>query len=87
LLCSQATNIIAVNLRLGNSLRRYTVPKTVLQELAEADAMHALSVKMKAQKDTTSSAALDRKVTAKRKKAIARMGKVVRKGGGKKAVI
>jgi len=63
------------------------MPKTVLQELAEADAMHALSVKMKAQKDIASSAALDRKVTSKRKKAIARMGRVVKKSASKKAVI
>jgi len=63
------------------------MPKTVLQELAEADAMHALAVKMKAQHDTDSADALNRKVTAKRRKAIARMGKVVRKGGSKKAVI
>lgn len=63
------------------------MPKTVLQELAEADAMHGLSVKMKAQRDVDSAAALDRKVTAKRKKAIARMGRVVKRSASKKAVI
>jgi len=62
------------------------MPKTVLQELAEADAMHALAVRMKAQKDTVSATALESKVTAKRKKAIARMGRKV-KSGAKKAVV
>jgi len=63
------------------------MPKTVLEELAEADAMHGLAVKMKAQKDVASHDALERKVKSKRKKAIARMGRPVKKAGGSKAVI
>lgn len=65
------------------------MPKRVEVELEEADRMHALAVRMRAQKDTASAAALDRKVATKRKKAIARMGKVVKRGdgGGKRAVV
>lgn len=63
------------------------MPKTVEDELSEADRMHGLAVKMRAQKDTTSADALERKVKTKRRKAIARMGKVVKKAGTGKAVI
>lgn len=65
------------------------MPKRVEEELAEADRMHALSVRMRQQKDVTSADALDRKVKSKRGKAIARMGKVVKRGnsGGKRAVV
>lgn len=58
------------------------MPKPVEQELAEADRMHALAVRMRAQKDASSADALETKVRNKRRKAIARMGKRV---GGKKA--
>lgn len=64
------------------------MPKRVEEELSEADRMHALAVKMRAQKDTGSADALEAKVRSKRRKAIARMGKGVKKGGAaKKAVI
>lgn len=56
------------------------MPKRVEEELAEADRMHALAVRMRAQKDAVSADALDRKVTTKRRKAIARMGKKVQVG-------
>lgn len=59
------------------------MPKTVEQELAEADRMHGLAVKMKAQKDTTSADALEAKVRTKRRKAIARMGRKVGKSSQK----
>jgi len=54
------------------------MPKRVEDELAEADRMHALAVRMRSQKDTDSADALDRKVKLKRKRAIARMGKPVK---------
>jgi len=63
------------------------MPKTVEAELAEADRMHALAVKMRAQKDTASADSLETKVRAKRRKAIARMGRRVKGAGSKKAVI
>jgi len=52
-------------------------PKTVENELAEADRMHALAVKMRAQKDPGSADSLENKVRAKRRRAIARMGRKV----------
>lgn len=51
------------------------MPKRVEEELAEADRMHAQAVRMRAQKDTTSADLLENKVKAKRRRAIARMGK------------
>ena len=64
------------------------MPKPVEQELAEADRMHALAVKMRAQKDTTSADMLESKVRTKRRKAINRMGKRVGGSkGGKKGVV
>ena len=63
------------------------MPKTVEQELSEADRMHALAVRMRQQKDLTSADALDRKVQHKRRNAIKRMGRVVKKAGARKAVI
>lgn len=50
--------------------------------------MHALAVKMRAQKDPGSADKLEAKVKAKRSRAIARMGKKVRKAGsGGSAVV
>ena len=65
------------------------MPKRVEEELAEADRMHALAVRMRSQRDISSADALDRKVAAKRKKAIARMGKAVKRGngGGKRVIV
>jgi len=63
------------------------MPKTVEQELSEADRMHGLAVRMRAQKDTASADALESKVRQKRKNAIKRMGKIVKKVGGSKAVV
>lgn len=64
------------------------MPKRVEEELAEADRMHAQAVRMRAQKDEVSAALLDRKVKAKRRKAIGRMGKAPKRGGaGGKVVI
>lgn len=63
------------------------MPKTVEEELAEADRMHGLAVKMRAQKDISSADALERKVKSKRRKAIGRMGRIVKKVGSGKAVI
>ncbi len=63
------------------------MPKRVEEELAEADRMHALAVRMRSQKDVSSADALDRKVVTKRKKAIARMGKGVKKGTTKRVVV
>ncbi len=54
------------------------MPKPVLVELSDADKMHALAVRMKAQGDTDSADKLERKVRAKRGKAISRMGKRVK---------
>ncbi len=54
------------------------MPKTVLQELSEADDMHALAVKMGKQGDKVSAAALNEKVSKKRKAAIKRMGHKVK---------
>lgn len=62
-------------------------PKTVEVELSEADRMHALAVKMRAQHDTGSADALEAKVRSKRKRAIARMGKRVKKAGTGKVVV
>lgn len=59
------------------------MPKTVEQELSEADRMHALAVKMRKQGDTASADRLDGKVRAKRTRAINRMGKRVKKGPGR----
>ena len=56
------------------------MPKTVEQELSEADRMHGLAVKMRKQGDTGSADRLESKVRTKRSKAIARMGRKVRKG-------
>jgi len=56
------------------------MPKRVEEELSEADRMHALAVKMRAQKDTASADLLEGKVRAKRRRAIARMGRKVGKG-------
>jgi len=56
------------------------MPKTVEQELSESDRMHDLAVKFRKQKDTVSADALDRKVQTKRRKAIARLGKKVKRG-------
>ena len=55
------------------------MPKRVEEELSEADRMHALASRMRQQKDIASADALDRKVKAKRRRAIARMGKVVKR--------
>ena len=63
------------------------MPKPVEQELAEADRMHALAVRMRQQKDTASADALESKVKTKRRRAIARMGKRVNKGGSKKVIV
>lgn len=65
------------------------MPKRVEDELAEADRMHALAVRMRSQKDPASADALDRKVATKRRKAIARMGKQPKsgKGSNKQAVV
>lgn len=63
------------------------MPKRVEDELSEADRMHALAVRMRAQKDVRSADALDRKVTAKRQRAIARMGKSPKKGNSKRAIV
>lgn len=57
------------------------MPKRVEEELAEADRMHAQAVRMRAQKDVTSADLLERKVVAKRRRAIARMGKKPKTGG------
>lgn len=54
------------------------MPKPVLQELSEADSMHALAVKMRKQGDTVSADRLERKVKTKRGRAITRMGKRVK---------
>lgn len=51
------------------------MPKTVEMELAEADRMHGLAVRMRKQGDTSSADALENKVRTKRKKAIGRMGR------------
>lgn len=58
------------------------MPKTVEVELQEADRMHALAVKMRAQKDPGSADKLEAKVKAKRSRAIARMGRKVKSGSG-----
>lgn len=63
------------------------MPKTVEQELSEADRMHGLAVKMRAQKDTASADALEQKVRTKRRKAIGRMGRKVGGARTKKVVI
>jgi len=63
------------------------MPKSVEAELAESDRMHALAVKFRAQKDITSADALEAKVRTKRRKAIARMGRKVKSGSSKKAVV
>ena len=64
------------------------MPKPVEQELAEADRMHALAVRMRAQKDTASADALESKVKIKRRKAIARMGRRIgSKKGSRKVVV
>jgi len=63
------------------------MPKRVEEELSEADRMHALAVRMRAQKDPTSADALESKVKSKRRKAIARMGRAVKKAGSGKAVV
>lgn len=66
------------------------MPKKVEDELAEADRMHALAVRMRSQKDTASADLLDRKVTIKRRKAIARMNRRPKSGkseDGKRAVV
>lgn len=63
------------------------MPKRVEDELAEADRMHALAVRMRAQKDVSSADALDRKVAAKRRRAIARMGKAPKPGISKRTVV
>ena len=55
--------------------RREIMPKSIENELAEADRMHALAVKMRKQKDTASADKLMVKVVAKRQKAIRRMGR------------
>lgn len=67
--------------------RRHIVPKTVEVELSEADRMHALAVKMRAQKDSASADALEAKVRAKRRRAIARMGRKVGSGSKKPTVV
>jgi len=61
-------------------------PKTVEQELSEADRMHGLAVKMRSQKDTSSADMLETKVRAKRRRAIARMGRKVGKASGKSVI-
>jgi len=63
------------------------MPKRVEDELAEADRMHALAVRMRAQKDTASADALESKVKTKRRKAIARMGRRVKGANSKKVVV
>ncbi|KKL51809.1 hypothetical protein LCGC14_2291760 [marine sediment metagenome] len=63
------------------------MPKRVEEELSEADRMHALAVKMRSQKDTASADMLEGKVRAKRRRAIARMGRRVRGTSGRKAVV
>jgi len=63
------------------------MPKRVEEELSEADRMHALAVKMRAQKDTASADLLENKVRAKRRRAIARMGKRVVRGSGRRVVV
>jgi len=63
------------------------MPKRVEEELAEADRMHALAVRMRQQKDIGSADALDRKVTIKRKKAIARMNRPPSKSTSKRVVV
>lgn len=63
------------------------MPKTVEDELSEANRMHKLAGEMKKQGDTSSASKLEAKVRAKRARAIARMGKRVNKAGSKKAVI
>jgi len=63
------------------------VPKRVEEELAEADRMHSLAVRMRAQKDVASANALEAKVHTKRRKAIARMGRRVRSAANKKGVV
>jgi len=63
------------------------MPKTVEMELAEANRMHGLAVAMRKQGDTASADRLEAKVRTKRGKAIARMGKRVKSGGSKKAVV
>ena len=63
------------------------MPKRVEEELAEADRMHALSVKMRKQGDTASADALKAKVTSKRRRAISRMGRRVKGASSKKPAI
>ena len=63
------------------------MPKRVEEELSEADRMHALAVKMRSQKDTASADMLEGKVRAKRRRAIARMGRRVKGAGGRKVVV
>lgn len=63
------------------------MPKRVEEELSEADRMHALAVRMRQQKDIRSADALDRKVTTKRGKAIARMGRKPKTGTGNTKVV
>ena len=63
------------------------MPKTVEMELAEANRMHGLAVAMRKQGDTASADRLEAKVRTKRGKAIARMGKRVKSGTSKKAVV
>jgi len=62
------------------------MPRRVEEELAEADRMHAQAMRMRTQKDTTSADLLENKVRAKRRRAIARMGRKLR-GIHKRAVV
>lgn len=63
------------------------MPKRVEEELAEADRMHSLAVRMRAQKDTASADMLENKVKAKRRKAIGRMGRRVKGASSRRVVI
>jgi len=64
------------------------MPKTVEMEIAEAGRMHVLAQAMRKAGDASSADLLESKVRTKRRKAIARMGKRVRRGkGAGKAVI
>lgn len=62
------------------------MPKTVEMELSEADRMHVLAGRMRKQGDTASADRLEQKVRTKRSKAIARMGKRVKRGTGSRKV-
>jgi len=61
--------------------------KTVEQELAEADRIHSLAMKMKQQGDAESHRMLEQQVRQKRKRAIKRMGKRVKSSNSKAARI